>query len=177
MTGKMDPNSNQCSIDDPFSDNAIVCPGLTLPRSFTRARHENVHHGVFSILSVTFSPSQSFICPYYEKQACGVSSNLSNNHSCTLILGLFGLANIRGNSCALILATTRRNQMRILFVFNPVWAFFRSLIAEHQTDVELDVPYTVIRAHSLMSETFVLTSDYLKDFNSFCFTEKGAPCS
>ena len=171
----MDPNNDQCSIDCPFSDNAAVCPGLTLPRSFTRACHESVDYGGLAVLSITLSPSRSFTRPYYEKQACGVSSNLSKNYSRTPTLGLFGLASVGGNSRALILAITRRNQTRILFVWDCIWAFLRGLTAAYQAGAELNVAYTVIRPHSLMSETFALTSDYLKDFYSFCFMEKGAP--
>ena len=47
----------------------------------------------------------------------------------------------------------------------------------HQAEAKLDVAYTVIRPHSLMSETFVLYSDYLKDFYSFYFMKKGASCT
>ena len=55
--------------------------------------------------------------------------------------------------------------------------FFEGLIAIHQTETELDVAYTVIRPHSALGCTFALSSDYLKDFYSFYFTEKGAPCT
>ena len=177
IVGKMDPSNVQCSIDCPFSDNAVVCPGYTLPRSFTRAHHENVRYGAFAVLSITLSPGQSFTRPYHEKQAWGISSNLSGNHSRAPTLCFLSLASVGGNSRAFILATTRGNQTRILFMLNPVWAFLGSLITAHQAKTELDVPYTVIRAHSLMSETFALSSDYLKDFNSFYFTEKGAFCN
>ena len=47
----------------------------------------------------------------------------------------------------------------------------------HQAEAELNVAYTVIRPHSAMGDTFALTSDYLKDFYSYCFTEKGTSCS
>ena len=47
----------------------------------------------------------------------------------------------------------------------------------HQAEAKLNVAYTVIRPHSLMSETFALICDYLKDFYSFYFTEKGASCT
>ena len=69
----MDPNGIQCSIDCPFSNNAVVCPGYTLPRSFTLARHESVGYGVSSVPSIALSPSQSFTRPYYERQAYGIS--------------------------------------------------------------------------------------------------------
>ena len=95
----MNPNGVQFSIDYPFSDNTVVCPGLTLPRSFTLACH--------------------------GKQVYGVSSNLSIAHSRTSNLGLFSLASIWGNSRALVLAIIRRNQTRILFVWDYKWAFFR----------------------------------------------------
>ena len=47
----------------------------------------------------------------------------------------------------------------------------------HQIEAELNVAYTVIRPHSAMSDTFALSSDYLKDFYSFYFMEKGASCT
>lgn len=124
MVGKMDPNDVQCSINCPFNDNAIVCPGLTLPRSFTRTRHESVSYGVFSTLSIILSPGKSFIHPYHGKQVYGVSSNLSNNYSRTPNLGLFSLTSVGGNSRALSLAITRRNQTRILFMWDCIWTFF-----------------------------------------------------
>ena len=177
MVGKMDPNGVQCSINCPFSDNAVVCPGLTLPRSFTLVHHENVRYGVFSTLSIILSPGKSFTRPRHERQAWGASSNLSHNHSRTPILDLFSLVGVRGNSRALVLSTTQGNQTRILFARDFVWAFFGGLIAAHQAETELDVAYTVIRPHSALECTFALSSDYLKDFNSSCFTEKGAPCT
>ena len=172
----MDPNSDQFSIDDPFSDNTVVCPGFTLPRSFTRARHESVHRGVFTVFSIALSPSLSFTLAHHERQAYGVFSNLSNNHSRDPILDLFSIASIRGNSRALVLSIISRNQTRILFFLNFIWAFFGSFIAVYQTEAKLDVPYTVIRAHLLMGEHSALTSDYLKDLYSFCFMGKGAFC-
>ena len=172
--GKMDPSNTQCSIDYLFSNNAVVCPGLTLPRSFTRVRHESVCYGAFAILSITLSPSQSFTRSNHKKQAYGVPADLSKNHFRTSTLGFLSLTSVGGNSRALVLAIIRRNQTRILFVWDSVQAFLGGVIAAHQAEAELDVPYTVIRAHSLMSETFALNSDYLKDFNSFCFTGEGA---
>ena len=68
------------------------------------------------------------------------------------------------------------NQMRILFVLDCVWALFWGFIAAHQTEGELDVPYTVIRAHSAMGVTLALTSDYIGDFYSLCFTKQGTLC-
>ena len=121
----MDPNGVQFSIDYLFSNNAVVCPGYTLPRSFTLADHESVSYGAFTVLSIALSPSQSFTRPGYEKQIYGVSSNLSIAHSRTSNLDLFSLASIWGNSRALILAIIRRNQTRILFVWDYNWAFFR----------------------------------------------------
>ena len=44
-----------------------------------------------------------------------------------------------------------------------------------QAEDELNVAYTVIRPHSAMRCTFALSSDYLEDFYSFYFAEKGAP--
>ena len=172
----MDPSNVQFSIDDPFSDNAVVYPGYTLPRSFTLADHGSVSHGAFAVLSIALSPGQSFTRPHHGKQACGVSSNLSNNHSRTFNLGLFSSASVGGNSCALFLAIIRKNQTRILFLLDSVRAFFGGLIAVRLILGELDVPYTVIRAQSVLSATSVPTSDYLKDLYSFCFAEKGAPC-
>ena len=43
-----------------------------------------------------------------------------------------------------------------------------------QAEVELNVASTVIRPQSVLSATFVRTSDYLEDFCSFCFTREGA---
>ena len=54
----MDPNDIQCSIDDPFSNNAVVCSGDTLPRSFTPADHGSVCYG-FSPYSSQLSPQAS----------------------------------------------------------------------------------------------------------------------
>ena len=116
----MDPNSDQFSINDPFDDNAVVCPGYTLPRSFTLARHGSMCYRIFSALSIVLSPSQSFIRAYHEKQAYGVIANLSIAHSRVPILDLFSLASIGGNSRALVLSIARRNQTRILFVLNSV---------------------------------------------------------
>lgn len=47
----------------------------------------------------------------------------------------------------------------------------------HQAKAELNVAYTVIRPHSALECTFALLSDYLEDFYSSCFTEKGALCT
>ena len=47
------------------------------------------------------------------------------------------------------------------------------LVAAYQAEGELDVASTVIRPHLLMGEHFALTSDYLEDFYSFCFTREG----
>ena len=59
------------------------------------------------------------------------------------------------------------DRKRILFMLDSIWVFFWDPITAHQSRRELDVPYTVIRAHSLMGETFALPSDYLKDLYSF----------
>ena len=170
MVGKMDPNGVQCSINCPFSDNAVVCPGYTLPRSFTLVHHENVRYGAFAVLSITLSPGKSFTRALHKKQAYGVFSNLSLNHSRTSNLGLFSVASIGGNSRALVLAIMRRNQTRILFVWDVIWALLGGLIAAYQARAELDVASTVIRPHSVLSATFVRTSAYSGDFYSFCFT-------
>ena len=66
------------------------------------------------------------------------------------------------------------DKMRILFVLDSTRNLFWGLIVTNQFRIELDVPYTVIRAHSLMGETFALNSDYLKELYSFLFTRKGA---
>lgn len=61
-------------------------------------------------------------------------------------------------------------------MLGSVWALFGDLIGAYQAEGELDVAYTVIRPHSLIGETFVLHSDYNKDFNSSCFTGKELFC-
>ena len=173
----MDPNGDQFSINDPFNNNAVACPGLTLPRSFTRAGHGNICCRAFSAFSIVLSPSQSFTRPNHEKQAYGVLINLSIVHSRTPILDCLSSASVGGNSRALVLATVRRNQTRILFVWGFIWAFLKGLTTAYQAEAELDVAYTVIRPHSALGCTFALSSDYLKDFYSFYFTKKGAFCT
>ena len=172
----MDPYGDQFSIDDPFSDNAVVCPGFTLPRSFTRAIHERMDYGTFSVLSIALSPSKSFTHSSHEKRTHGVPANLSFNHSRDPILALFSVASIWGSSRASVLSIIRRNQTRILFMWDSVWAFFGGLIAGYQTEEKLDVAYTVIRPHSALECTFTLPSDYLGDFYSFYFMRQGAFC-
>ena len=54
---------------------------------------------------------------------------------------------------------------------------FRGFITAYQSEGNLDVAYTVIRPHSALECTFALYSDYLKDFYSFHFMEKGASCN
>ena len=120
---------------------------------------------------------RSFTLAHHERQAYGVSSNLSKNHSRSLTPGLFSLASIWGKSRALVQTIIRRNQTRILFVWDSAGTFFGSLTTAYQAKAELDVAYTVIRPHSALGCTFALPSDYLEDFNSFYFTEKGAPCN
>ena len=164
----MDPNGNQCSIDYPYNDNTVGYHGFTLPRSFTLAGHGSVSYGAFSTLSIILSPSKSFTLTHHERQAYGVLSDLSNNHSHDPILDLFSVASVGDNPRALVLSIMRGNQTRILFVFIYARVSFCSLLQCVKSGSSLKVPYTVIRAHSLMSETFALSSDYLKDFYSFC---------
>ena len=166
----MDPNGNQCSIDYPYNDNAVGYHGLTLPRSFTLIGHGRMDCGTFPVLSITLSPGKSFTLACREIQAYGILSDLSIDHSRDPILDLFSLASIWGNSRALILSIICRNQTRILFLFVRICALFSILLQCVKSGLSLKVPYTVIRAHSLMSETFALPSDYLKDLYSFCFT-------
>ena len=181
MVGEMDPNSVQFSIETPFGyrDVGGICrdDGSSGTNSLGPCHRSSVgilqrYRGWMTHLSIF----RSFTLAHHERQAYGVPTSLSNNYFHTPVLGFFSLASVRGNSRALVLAIVRRNQTRILFVLNPIWAFLGSLIAAHQTKAELDVPYTVIRAHLLMGEHSALTSDYLKDFYSFCFTGKGALC-
>ena len=120
---------------------------------------------------------RSFTPVHHERQAYEVSSNLSKNHSRTPTLGFLSPASVGGNSRALLLAIIRRNQTRILFVWDPSWALFRGFVTAYQSKGDLDVAYTVIRPHSALGCTFALSSDYLKDFNSFCFTEEGGHCN
>ena len=178
----MNPNSVQFSIETPFGyrDVGGICrdDGSFGTNSLGPCHRPSV--GVsqrYRSWMTHLSIFRSFTLAHHERQAYGISSNLSKNHSRASTLGLFGLASIGGNSRALVLAIVRRNQTRILFVWDSVWTFLRDLIAAYQAEAELDVAYTVIRPHSAMGDTFALLSDYLKDFNSFCFTEKGAPCT
>ena len=182
MVGKMDPNSDQFSIETPFGyrDVGGICRD---DGSFSTNSLRPCHQSSVGILQryrswmTHLSILRSFILAYYEKQAFGVSASLSNNHSRTLTLGLFSLASIWGNSRALVLAIIRRNQTRILFMWGSAWTLFWNLITACQAEAELDVAYTVIRPHSAMRCTFALSSDYLKDFYSFCFMKKGASCT
>ena len=178
MVGKMDPNSVQFSIETPFGyrDVGGICKddGSSGTNSLGPCHRSSVdvlqrYRGWMTHLSIL----RSFTLAHYERQAYGVSSNLSKNHSRASILGLFSLASIWGNSRAPILAIVRRNQTRILFAWDSAGIFFGSLATAYQAKAELDVAYTVIRPHSALGCTFALPSDYLKDFYSFCFTEKG----
>ena len=162
----MDPNGNQCSIDYPYNDNTAGYHGFTLPRSFTLAGHGSVSYEAFSTLSIILSPSKSFTLTHHERQAYGVLSDLSNNHSHDPILDLFSVASVGDNSRALILSIIRGNQTRILFVPFHLCALFYFLLQCVEYGSSLKVPYTVIRAHSAMSCTFALLSAYLKDFYS-----------
>ena len=180
MVGKMDPKDYQFSIETPFGyrDVGGICmdDGSFGTNSLGPCHRPSVdvlqrYRGWMTHLSIP----RSFILAHHERQAYGVSSNLSKNHSRSPTLGLFRLASIGGNSRALVQTIIRRNQTRILFVWDSAGTFFGSLATAYQAKAELDVAYTVIRPHSLMSETFALNSDYLKDFYSFCFMGKGAP--
>ena len=96
------------------------------------------------------------------------------------VTDLFNLSNpvsIQGNPRVFVLFIMRRNKTRILFVWDPIKAFFWVFITAHQAKTELDVAYTVIRPHSALECTFALISDYLKDFCSFYFREKRALCT
>ena len=163
----MDPNSNQCSIDYPCNDNTVHYSGLTLPRSFTLAHHGRIGYGVFPLLSIILSPSQSFTLVQDERQIYGVSSDLSNNHSCDPILDLFSVASVGGNSRAPCLVhylgESDANSFRVGSCLCVVLLF----IAVRQVGSSLKVPYTVIRAHTAMGCSFALYSDYLKDLYSF----------
>ena len=61
------------------------------------------------------------------------------------------------------------NSFRVGFCLGVVWG----LIGAYQAEGKLGVAYTVIRPHSVLSATFVLTSAYAGDFCSFCFTRQG----
>ena len=164
----MDPNGIQCSIDYPYNDNAVGYYGFALPRSFTLADHGRVGYGISPTLSIILSPGESFTLAYHRKQAYRNSSNPSIHHSRDPILDHFSLASVGGNSRAPVLSIIRRNQTRILFVLVRVCASFCILLQCIKSGSSLKVPYTVIRAHSAMSCTFALPSDYLKDLYSFC---------
>ena len=140
----MDPNGIQCSIDYPYNDNTLGCPGFTLPRSFTRANHGRMGYGISPTLSIILSPSQSFTLACHRKQVYGISHNLFLHHSRDPILDHFSLASVGDNSRALFLSIMRRNQTRILFVLDFARGSFWGLIAAHQSVMKLNVPYTVI---------------------------------
>ena len=178
----MNPNSVQFSIETPFGyrDVGGICRDdgssgtnslgpCHLPSVGVSQRYRSwmTHLGIL----------RSFTLAHHKRQAYGVSSNLSKNHSRFPTPGLFRLASVGGNSRALIPAIIRRNQTRILFVQDFIWVIFEDFIAARQTKAKLDVAYTVIRPHSAMRCTFALLSDYLRDLYSFCFTEKGALCT
>ena len=177
----MDPNDVQFSIETPFGyrDVGGICRD---DGSFGINSLGPCHRSSAGVLQryrdwmTHLSILRSFTFAYHERQAYGVPASLSNNHSRTPILGLFSLASIWGNSRALVLSIARGNQTRILFVCYSIWAFFGDLVTAHQAEGQLDVAYTVIRPHSALGCTFALLSDYLKDFYSFYFAEKGASC-
>ena len=165
----MNPTAFQSSIDCPLSGNTPYCPGFPLPRSFKHACHRIWVHGPFSgLLMAHQGPNRLF----HGKRAYGPFWGISWDSLRRSNQLLLDLSSVRGNSRALVLAITRRNQTRILFVWDLVWAFFGDLVVTYQTEDELDVAYTVIRPHSLIGETFTLYNGYNKDFNSFCFTGK-----
>ena len=169
----MDPNGIQCSIDYPYNDNAVGYHGFTLPRSFTRADYGRINYGISSTLSIVLSPGKSFTLAHHGKQAYRGFSNPSIDHSRDPILDYFSLASIWGNSRALFLSMIGRNKTRILFALDPARGLFWGFIAAHQLRLKLNVPYTVIRAHTAMGCSFTMLSDYIKDFNSFCFMRTG----
>ena len=135
----MNPNAFQSSIDCPFCGNTSYCPGSPLPRSFKPHRHEKRAYGPFSSLSLAHWPlttlsrenrAMGFFGPFLEKPYATKKP-------------LLGRSTFRGKSRAFVLSIIRRNQTRILFVWDLVWVFFEGLIAAHQIRTELDVPYTV----------------------------------
>ena len=175
----MNPNSVQFSIETPFGyrDVGGICrdDGSSGTNSSGPCHQPSVgilqrYRSWMTHLSIL----RSFTLAHHERQAYGVSSSLSKNHSRAPTLGFFSLASVSGNSRALILAIIRRNQTRILFVWDPSRTLFRGFVTAYQSEGDLDVAYTVIRPHSAMRCTFALSSDYLEDFNSFLFTKKGA---
>ena len=92
------------------------------------------------------------------------------------ILNPFSLVSVEGNSRTFIQSLIRRNQTRILFVLVFIGESFSGFFTAHPIWIELNVPYSVIRAQSVLSATFALTSDYIKDLNSFCCREYGLFC-
>ena len=144
----MDPNGIQCSIKDPFGDNASHCPGSPLPRSFTLAGHGRQTYGIFSRLSSGLSPGKSFILAHHERQAYRVFFNLSINHFRSLNLDFFRLASIEGNSRALLLSIIREDETRILFVLIPVWRSILGLLQRINWGKIQMCPATVITGTS-----------------------------
>ena len=80
----------------------------------------------------------------HERQAYGVSSNLSIYHSLDPILDHFSLACIGGRSRTFVRSIIRGNQTRILFILDRLGGSFWDLVTAHQFCTKLDVPYTVI---------------------------------
>ena len=140
----MDPNDVQCSIKDPFDDNADHCPGFPLPRSFTRAGHGRQTYGIFSRLSLGLSPSKSFTLAHHERQTYRVAIDLSINHSRASSLDPFSLSRVGGNSRALLLAIIEENETRILFVSIPEWRSIFVLLRRINLGNPRKCPATVI---------------------------------
>ena len=159
----MNPTAFQSSIDCPFCGNTSHWPGFLLPRSFKPLSHEKRAYKPFSGLSRAHRPLTLLS---RENWAIGFSGSFLGQPCATKKLFL-GQSTFHGKSRTLVLAIIRRNQTRILFLLDLVWAFLGGLIAMHQAEGELDVAYTVIRPHSALGCTFTLPSDYLRDFYSF----------
>ena len=140
----MDPNDVQCSIKDPFGDNASHCPGSPLPRSFTLAGHGIGTYGVFSRLSLSLSPDKSFTVAHHERQAYGVFINLSINHSRAFHLDLFSLSSVGGNSRALSLSIVQGKETRILFASISGWHPLLGLLRRINLENPGKCPATVI---------------------------------
>ena len=141
-----------------------ICPGFTLPRSFKPPGYGMRACGSFSGLLIAY---QVLYSPGHGKRRYGLFWGLSWDSFHRSTKPFLGLSCVWGNSRALVRSKIRGNQTRILFASILVWRLVLGFVGAHRSRSELNVPYTVTRAHSLIGETFVMSGDYLGDFNSF----------
>ena len=119
----------------------------------------------------------SINCAYNDNSLVGYDSiSLLVDHTCDSILDPLNLVGVGSNSRTLIQSLIRRNQTRIIFVLVLIGESFLGFFTACLIWIESKVPYSVIRAQSVLSATFALTSDYTKDLNSFCCRELGFFC-